>query len=477
MVYSAVKRIQCLGLAAAVASSMFVFPSVAFAAQTNTGWKNTGNAWYYLDSSGNVTTGWKAVNNAWYYMDTSGVMQTGWLHENNAWYYLNPSGAMVTGWKLIGDKWYYMDTSGAMQTGWLSNESAWYYLDTSGAMRTGWQKIDNVWYYMDSSGVMQTGWIKDKGKWYYLKASGAMATGWQKVGGTWYYFNKFGEGTEGAMRTGWVKVKDVWYYLDESGAMATEWRHVDGRWYLLGKDGAMKTGWQKNRELWYYLDSSGAMRTGWVNDKGSWYYLSDDGSMRAERTFDVVEKGGTYTVTEAKKAAALEAARIVIREWDLYAGAYRWQEAPPLDIEDYDSVAIGNPIPECTYLDGKIVFGHGDLYPVFCDQRLVTFILLGETDATDKAGAYVPPTQSIKDAGYGCGPYVELYTTSEACLRQLREGCALVSDGFAGAQFLVSKDSALLVSRADAQGSAKTLEAAMLAKMPHAALYSKPYSI
>ena len=106
------------------------------------------------------------------------------------WYYLDPeTGIMQTGWKQLGNKWYYLRSSGAMATGWYQDGSTWYYLDQSnGDMKTGWQYLGNKWYYLRSSGAMATGWYKDGSTWYYLNASnGDMKTGWFQVNGKWYY--------------------------------------------------------------------------------------------------------------------------------------------------------------------------------------------------------------------------------------------------------------------------------------------------
>ena len=106
------------------------------------------------------------------------------------WYYLDPeTGIMQTGWKQLGNKWYYLRSSGAMATGWYQDGSTWYYLDNkNGDMKTGWQYLGNNWYYLRSSGAMATGWYQDGSTWYYLNASnGDMKTGWFQVNGKWYY--------------------------------------------------------------------------------------------------------------------------------------------------------------------------------------------------------------------------------------------------------------------------------------------------
>ena len=108
------------------------------------------------------------------------------------WYYLDPeTGIMQTGWKQLGNKWYYLRSSGAMATGWYQEGSTWYYLDESnGDMKIGWQNLGNKWYYLRSSGAMATGWFQVNGKWYYAYSSGALAVNTTVDG---YYVNYNGE--------------------------------------------------------------------------------------------------------------------------------------------------------------------------------------------------------------------------------------------------------------------------------------------
>ena len=261
-----------------------------------TGWVKDKNKWYYLDDNGKMTTGWQQVNGKWYHMDNSGAMQSGWQKIKNKWYYLNDEndGSMATGWKKVKDKWYYMDSSGAMQTGWQQVNNKWYYLDGSGAMKTGWQKSNNKWYYLDKkTGAMTTGWQKDQNKWYYMDQTGKMTTGWQQVNNKWYYMD--GSGT---MQTGWKKSNNKWYYLKDDGSMATGWQRVSNKWYYMDNSGAMTTGWQKVNNKWYYMNGSGQMLTGEQKIGQNTYYLGQDGAMR---TGKFVVNGITYITDSSGK--------------------------------------------------------------------------------------------------------------------------------------------------------------------------------
>ena len=71
---------------------------------TKTGWKETGDDWYYLDEDGMILTGWQKVD-----LGDDGAMQKGWAKIDGLWYYFNFGGVMQTGWQKIYDKWYYLD--------------------------------------------------------------------------------------------------------------------------------------------------------------------------------------------------------------------------------------------------------------------------------------------------------------------------------------------------------------------------------
>ena len=89
------------------------------------GWytdEETGNT-YYFDSEGKIQTGWKQSGNTWYYLDGENTEYQGrriekeWKKIKNVWYYFKADGVMATGWQKVGNRWYYMNGSGAMLTG------------------------------------------------------------------------------------------------------------------------------------------------------------------------------------------------------------------------------------------------------------------------------------------------------------------------------------------------------------------------
>lgn len=145
--------------------------------ETFSGWKKTGDYWYYYKED-KIQTGWLKWKDHWYYLDPkTGKMQTGWKKISGRWYLLKDgdSGRMLTGWQKWNDHWYYLDPEfGKMQTGWLEYKDKWYYLrdGDSGRMVTGWKQIKNVWYYFNTKGVMQTGTVKINGKTYKFDKNG-----------------------------------------------------------------------------------------------------------------------------------------------------------------------------------------------------------------------------------------------------------------------------------------------------------------
>ena len=316
-------------------------------------------------------------------------------------------------------------------------------------MVTGWKYVNGHWYYLEASGAMATGWKQVNGKWYYLEPSGAMATGWKSVGGKWYYLEP-----SGAMATGWKSVNGHWYYLEPSGAMATGWKEVDNDWYYLNADGSMHTGYLELDGKMYFMHSSGRMTSG---------------------PFEVIYESGTFTVSPKKQQAAEEAARIVLENWNTYGwnGGY---EIPKPAISDLSTLRVGEAIPVLRLMDGKLIYSGDDLYPVICDGKIVTSIRLSTIDASGKAGGPgVPPTESIKEAGYLRGPQVEPYGL-ENHLDILRQGCALVNNwSYYPGALINSKAAELLKStQSDESGSAFESMKDFLAQIPNTLLVSEP---
>lgn len=78
------------------------------------GWRKSGEDWYYYDSSGRMMTGWIVVGWDWYYLGPDGRMVTGWVYNKGYWYYLMPgTGQMVRNATLMyGSRAYRIDKDG-----------------------------------------------------------------------------------------------------------------------------------------------------------------------------------------------------------------------------------------------------------------------------------------------------------------------------------------------------------------------------
>lgn len=124
-----------------------------------------------------------------------GNTQVGWRNWNNAWYYYYPDGTcQKDSWQKINGKWYLFQNDGRMLTGWQNRGGQTYYLTESGEMVTGWIQAGNRWYYLnptedDYEGCLfRNCWQDVNGLTYYFNSDGAMLEGWNQVDGNWYYF-------------------------------------------------------------------------------------------------------------------------------------------------------------------------------------------------------------------------------------------------------------------------------------------------
>lgn len=123
------------------------------------GWKKSGEVWYYYDASGRRVTGWLLDNGKWYWMAADGVMKTGWLlnESDGFWYYLNTDGSMAEGWNLIAGVWYYFAPQTEGSPGWKLVNDRWAYDNTEtdsrphGAMYSGCMTPDG--YAVDKNGA------------------------------------------------------------------------------------------------------------------------------------------------------------------------------------------------------------------------------------------------------------------------------------------------------------------------------------
>ncbi|MGL5437793.1 MAG: N-acetylmuramoyl-L-alanine amidase family protein [Lachnospiraceae bacterium] len=148
---------------------------------------------------------------------TTGNTNVGWRQSGDYWYYYYPDGTYVkNNWAQVNGKWYLFQEDGKMLRGWQTTSNNTYYLSDNGDMVSGWIKNGTNWYYLsqaegDGLGAMlKNCWGEANGNIYYFTSNGAMAEGWYQVDGNWYYFYP-GQGN---------RATDTWvdtFYVDENG--------------------------------------------------------------------------------------------------------------------------------------------------------------------------------------------------------------------------------------------------------------------
>ncbi len=297
------------------------------------GWTQEGDAWYYLDSSGNyVTDTWESSNGKYYYLNSDGTMATNTLiQDDDDYYYVGSDGAMVTNtWKAVatedenydGYAWYYFKSTGKA------------YVDTSNPVTIGNNK-----YMFDDEGQMLYGYVDESGEmidvsesaedvynavWYFGEAdSGAMVTGWHEYEEDlisvdenyedyttiWFYFKT----ENGKKLTDTTKViNSVRYTFDDNGVMTSGWSSTSSttassssstsstsnlmRFSDLTSGAIKKNSWVKaipSEEMdeedyedgtyrWFYTNGSGYVITSKAKKISSkWYFFNDYGIMQS----------------------------------------------------------------------------------------------------------------------------------------------------------------------------------------------------
>lgn len=129
------------------------------------------------------------------------------------------SSAVRSGWKKSGEVWYYYDAGGSMVTGWLLDNGKWYWLAADGAMKTGWlfNETDGFWYYLNADGSMAEGWNLIHDNWYYFAPQTEGSPGWKQVNNRWVYEKpETVSRPHGAMYSGCTTPDG--YSVDENGA-------------------------------------------------------------------------------------------------------------------------------------------------------------------------------------------------------------------------------------------------------------------
>lgn len=303
-----------------------------------------------------------------------------------------------------------------------------------------WEMIDESWHFTNPDNTQAIGWTKitsgrPSDTWYYFEPSGAMATGWKNLDGKWYYL-----GPSDDEEPGWKEVDGKSYYVERPGVMTVGWQYIGGAWYYFEPSGEMVRGWKEINHDLYYFNEDGSMKTGWFEMDEKLYRALPEGNVHEYDPADVVEKPGAFTVSAAKKKAAEEAARIVVDDWDKYCWTWNGEEIPKPTIKNLSTLTVGEAIPILNLVEGKLIYSHNDLYPIICDDKIITSMLLSEEDTSEAAGGLrTPPTESIKEAGYLGGPRVEVYGLMHH-LDILQQGCAVIQDAYHYPGFLVNSE-------------------------------------
>lgn len=290
-----------------------------------TGWKQSGNTWYYENTSGdNATETWKKSGDNWFYLGSDGKMLTNQLVEDDDnYYYVNGDGVMIT------NQW--VKTQAADD-----EEEHWYYFQSNGKAykkgssdKANLKEINGKKYIFDEDGRMVYGWVNESGEqadeddsdaWkeavYYCGSEddGAVTTGWISLdvdteddddyqGYYWFYFNQ----------SNGKKVKDETsktingkkYGFDEFGAMLYEWAPAtdsnasssvaDYKYYQDYDNGVNKrSGWflsvpaedvdpegyEEGDERWFYANSNGSLKYSTLSTiNGKKYAFDEYGKM------------------------------------------------------------------------------------------------------------------------------------------------------------------------------------------------------
>lgn len=104
-------------------------------------------------------SGWKTSGNDWYYYKDGVMVKDAWEKDSKGWCYLGSDGKMV-------------------KNKWVKDSKDWCYLGADGRMvKNKWVKDSHGWCYVGADGrIYRNRWIKD-GASYFIRKDGHMATG------------------------------------------------------------------------------------------------------------------------------------------------------------------------------------------------------------------------------------------------------------------------------------------------------------
>jgi glucan-binding YG repeat protein len=251
--------------------------TVSFAEDSETGWRQIDNKWFYFYGTGEDAFYRRGV----YSIDGKGYLfeQDGSLVQNQAGVYeLSINYTSLLSWNTYGEETplvsrsYTINAEGVVQAGWCREHHA--YIENEITI--------DYWYYIDASGELAIGWKKIDGKWFYFSQYDRHQV--CRGGGTDTIDNKrYVFGNDGALvqnQAGWYEVT----YIDDLHWKDEFYTVVEG--YTIDAEGVVQAGWHWKRttyrydgyssEDWYYLNENGEKVSGWKKIDGKWYYFGQN---------------------------------------------------------------------------------------------------------------------------------------------------------------------------------------------------------
>lgn len=240
------KRIHQIPAAAILILVAILFwdPIIDFLPIDQSGWSTNEYGSCYLDEDGDPVTGWQTVDGTEYYFHPeTQTLHTGWADRSDircyvldglpcsGWtdtpegrFYLQSDGALRTGWMEANGRRIYLNEQGSPATGWTETAEGCFYLDSNGAPCTGIVETDQGTYCFDAEGNPHSGWYEQEGKRYFAREDGSLHTGWLEYEGNRYYLQ-----SDGTAAVGKRIIDDVPRFFSSTGKsfiLVNPWHEV-----------------------------------------------------------------------------------------------------------------------------------------------------------------------------------------------------------------------------------------------------------